>query len=205
MKKSRSENVINIEGKPGHSIFYKPLQEVISLDLPFDIQHRIDKMRSRLYNSSDDRLQVLLSALFIENAIGELLAAIMPNYKSSLQDNRDFTFSMQIEVARGLQLIPPHILNAADRIRDIRNDFVHELSIDTFDQLKPKKLQSMRDHLSNFTTRTFDKNSDVFQELVILTTAALHLYIEHVLQLSKFIRSSDFLSHLQTFLSQNQQ
>jgi hypothetical protein len=204
MEEPRPEDKIHIEGKPKRSVFHQPLRWALSLETPFEIQHRIDEIRLHLDNPPEDRLQVLLSALFIENAIGELLAAIMPGY-SSLRNNRDFTFSMQIEVARALRLIPSHILDAADCIRDIRNKFVHKLSLDTFDQLEPKKLQSMRDHLSHFTSRTYNRNADTFHELVTLTAAALGLYTVHVSQLSKFIRSPEFLSYLQTFLSQSQE
>jgi hypothetical protein len=79
-----------------------------------------------------------------------------------LQERRDFTFSLQIEVARALRLVPSQILGAADCIRHIRNKFVHNLSLDTFDQLEPEELKSMRDHLARFTSRTYDENADHF-------------------------------------------
>jgi hypothetical protein len=195
------EEVINIQGIQGESIFYFTMSACVSPDMVAGLQQKIDETLERVRELNDDRLLVLVGALIVENAIDELLAAIMPGFKS-LQDKRDVTFSIRIEITKALQVIPTRILNCADFVRRVRNDFIHDLSIDTFDKLTPSELQSMRDRLRSFNSQVVEDNAKVFSRLVLWITIALYTYTIHVSQLNDFIRDSGFLSGLQSFINE---
>jgi hypothetical protein len=204
------EKIIDIEGPVGITIFRRLFTWGTSseaLDVTLEgmsklIQPKVDDMLQYVKNLNDDRLLVLVSALIIENAIDGLLAAIMPGYEP-LREKRDFTFSMRIEIARALCLIPARILNCADFIRSLRNDVVHDLSIDRFDKFKPTQLQSMRDRLLSFTSEEQVESAEVFRYLATWTAVALYAYTIHVSQLDDFIRSDKLSAPFKTFLEQD--
>ena len=99
-----------------------------------------------------------------------------------------------------MPLIPSRILNGADFIRRLRNDFVHEFSIDTFGKLEPSRLQSMRDRLLAFDRKVPEKDARVFRLLALWNIVALYVYTIHVSSLNDLIRSPKFLVSLQTFI-----
>jgi predicted nucleic-acid-binding Zn-ribbon protein len=195
------EEVINIQGIQGESIFYKTMSACVSQDMVGGLQQKIDKTLEYVQELSDDRLLVLIGALIVENAVDELLASIMPGYKS-LQSKRDLTFSMRIEIVKALKLIPAKILNSADFVRKLRNSFVHDLSVDSFDKLDPSELQSMQDRLHGFSTEVIEDNARAFSRLVLWLTVALHIYTMHTSHLNDFIRDNRFLVNLQSFVNQ---
>jgi hypothetical protein len=196
------EEIINIEGPQGQSIFHHTMSYCVSQETIDGLQQKINEILKYVGELNDDRLLVLVGALIVENAIDELLVAIMPGYKS-LRDKRDFTFSMRIEITRALRLIPSRILNCADFIRGLRNDFVHDLSINAFDRLESPRLQSMRDRLLAFNPQVFEEDAKAFSQLVLWTGVALYVYTMHVSQLNDFIRSSKLPAILQAFVGQN--
>lgn len=199
MNKTKPEQEISIEGSKGYSVFYRAIIWCMPPDYEAELQSRIDKMLRHVQGLNNDRLLVLQSALIIENALDEMLAAIMPGYRQ-LQKKRDFTFSLRIEVAKALRLIPAKILSCADLIRSIRNDFVHNLSIDAFSRLEPLTLQSMRDKASNLNVQTYEEYADIFREFAVLTAVSLYVYTEHISRLNDFIRSKDLPPNLKAFL-----
>ncbi len=124
----------------------------------------------------------------------------MPGYKS-LRDNRDVTFSVRIELARALRLCPSRFFANADVVRRVRNDFAHDLSVDTFAKLPPGRVQSMRDSLSKFNPYDVPGKSDaeVFETFVVLLVLALQVYGIHVSRLNEFIRSKELFPVLKPF------
>jgi hypothetical protein len=193
------EKAINIQGAQGESIFYVPI--FVSYDMAAGLQQKINETLEWVRGLNDDRLLVLVGALVVENAVDELLASIMPGYKS-LRDKRDFTFSMRIEIIKALQLIPSRILNSADFVRGLRNSFVHDLSIDSFDKLAPSKIQSMQNRLHSFNPEVIEDNARAFSRLVLWLTIALYTYTMHTAHLNSFIRDDRFLVNLQSFINQ---
>jgi len=203
MDKPKPEQIIDVEGPSGESVFRRLISWCVPTGASERFQQKIDEeILAHVRELNDDRLLVLVGALIIENAVDELLAAIMPGYRS-LRDKRDCSFSMRVEIARALRLIPSRILNCADFIRGLRNDFVHDLSIEKLDKLKPSRIQSMRDRLSAFTSQEFEEEAETFRMLVVWTAVALYGYTMHVARLNDFIRSNEFYASLQAFLDQN--
>lgn len=200
MDELNQEKTINVEGPPGKSIFHRYLLWCLPQGAKEKFQRKIDdEILAPVRALNDDRLLVLVGALVVENTLNELLAAIMPSYKS-LQDNKDFTFSMRIEIAKALQLIPSRILNCVDFIRYLRNDFVHDLSVEGFDKLEQPKIQSIQDRLSDFTLQVYENNAEAFRTLVVFTALAMYGYTLHVSQLNNFIRSKNFKTKFKEFV-----
>jgi hypothetical protein len=202
---SKSDFVVRVEGPKGETIFsaYPWAASPQTID---ELNAKIAWALDHVSKAMDDRLLVLLGAMIVENAVDELLAAIMPGYKV-LQQNKDFTFSMKIELARALRLIPSWILGCADIIRSIRNDFAHELSINTFDKIKAAKIASMRDHVLQFNSGLISRNlpeelqapDGDFVVLVKLTAMTIYSYAADVKTLDDFLRSDGFIKHLARF------
>ena len=90
--------------------------------------------------------------------------------------------------------------NCADFIRDLRNDFVHDLSVKGFDNLEQSKIQSMHDRLSGFTPEKFEKIPEAFRMLVLCTAIALSGYATHVSRLNDFMRSPKFGQNLKSYV-----
>jgi hypothetical protein len=194
------DKIINVEGPPGKSIFRRFSSWCLPKDAEDRFQHKIDnEIFEPVSALNDDRLLVLVGALVVENTLDELLAAIMPGYKT-LRDKKDFTFSMRIEIARALQLIPTRILNCADFIRDLRNDFVHDLSLKGFEDLEQSKIQSLHDRLSGFTPMKLEKIAEAFRMLVSYTAIALYGYTIHVSCLNDYMRSAKFGESLKSYV-----
>jgi len=192
------DRIVRIEGEPGESIFCRPLQFALTQITEGQLQRRVGETLTRMREVADDRLLVLLGALIVENGVDELLGALIPGY-SDLRNRREFTFSTRIGLARALRLLPSRILTGADLIRRLRNDFVHDLSLDSFAGVEPRRLRSMRDRLTAFVPQVPGEESAIFTYLVLWTVVALGTYAEHVRLLNDFIRSDRFLRHLREF------
>jgi len=198
-KKTRNGKSLNIEGPIG-TIFTKPLKIVVENENLEKLQGLIDDIWGQLAESDNDRAIVLVGALIIENAIDMLLAAIIPKFKS-FNKKTDASLSMKIELARDLKIVPTRHLNVADRIREIRNDFAHDLVMNSFDKIPENKVESLRDFLDMYTKDESKGKSvkEVFQLLVTYSTLALWLFSKHVSLLDDFIRSDKLLDSLRDF------
>jgi len=196
MSKNQRKSVtvdIRLEGAPGLSVFQHLVYECVSPEEEKSIQDAVNETVDRVGNYKDDRALVLVGALLIENAIDGLLSALMPGYKA-LEEKKEFTFSLRIEFARALRLIPVHVLTAADTIRGIRNVFAHKLQIDTLAAIDSKQKKAIIDRLRDFGAKPAPDwdDADKFGHLVIVTTMALRMYKPHVTWLNEYIRSSQF-------------
>lgn len=193
--KMDDKKMIKFSGPKKESIFHCYIAEFLSTEASQEFQEKVDGIMSKVMSIKNDRLLVLLGALIIENSLDEFLSTIIFKYKT-LRDNRDFTFSMKILLAKSFRYIPNFIFNSVDCVRVMRNDFIHDLSIDSFEKMAPEKLQSMKQHLSNFVSEKYPSNDSMFRNLVLYTSLALFGYSSHVLKLSSFLRSKDFMKSL---------
>ena len=73
----------------------------------------------------------------------------MPGYETLLRE-ADFPFSMKIKIADALRLIPSRILTSCDLMRKVRNEFVHNLELQSFSQLDTKLLNEFAPHVREF-------------------------------------------------------
>src|SRR2546430_2053361 len=115
-----------LSGKPGDSAFTKPFLSLGSLE---EANARHPEFYRRMESSGDDRSYVLVAVMVVESMCDDILRKVIPGF-NTLRDNRDFGFSLKIELLRALRLIPPAIPRCADCVRQVRNEFAHNLSID---------------------------------------------------------------------------
>lgn len=192
--------IVKLEGPHSETVFSRPIEWCLEEDSRVKLQEEVNALMNHVADLNEDRLLVLVGALLVENKIHEFLSFIIPNYQSLLE-NRDFTLSMRIDLANALKLCPSRIFSCAHIIRKIRNDFVHDLSCQSFTNLNEGRLQSMRNQLAGFNPAFIVDKSDrqIFKDLVIMVAIALWVYCRHVIWLNKFIRSKDFYQVLRPF------
>jgi hypothetical protein len=97
-------------------------------------------------------------------------------------------------------LIPRHILNSADIVRKIRNEFAHDLSINYFDSLDEKKFKTkLRARFKEFfhdDTNTSPTVKDMFISVVETVIVGLGIYASNLRAVKEYIRSEDFRNEL---------
>ncbi len=200
MNSPETTKSLKISGPAGESLFHKPFSWCISGQEIERIQSKIDSQLDRIWELKDDRLLVLVGALIIENAVDDLLSSWMPNY-NTLTQNRDFSFSLRIEIARSMRLIPSRILGCADMVRKIRNEFVHSLDLDEFARLETPMRNSLRGSVKDFKLGSDNgiTDAEIFQNVVTFTSIALYAYAEQVRRMNEYVRSSAAQRHFQTY------
>lgn len=122
------------QGPQGESILSGPLWGMMA-----ERVNELPELFQKTAGLNDHRLLALVTAMIVEDRINKVLSAFFARPKL-IVDNDKFTFSMRIRVLEAANIIPLHITEACDIIRDIRNTFAHQLDITSFDQIdKPWK------------------------------------------------------------------
>jgi hypothetical protein len=194
--KPQKATIPNIEGTRGESLFYESLGWTVQEDLKLLSGHYKEYERV-LIKLGEDRLLVLVGSLSLEDDLDYFLAAYIPHYKY-LSENRDFTFSMKIDLGRSLCLIPKHLLDAADLVRYIRNEFAHNLEMTSFSSLKAKTKRKLRTSYK-VLYRTDRMNIPYSEKFGLVVGAVMHgfeIYTSHLRNARKFIYSDDFTNEL---------
>jgi hypothetical protein len=181
-------------GVPGESVFNKPF-------LTFPGHNELMDLFQKAEGANDHRLLAILTALIIENRCDKLLSAFLPRYKRLL-DSQNYTFSMKITLLESLAFIPPHITTVAHILRNIRNEFAHNLGKTNFDDLPDKikrSMRSMRDEVyRGFEAASTEERSllTVFKNLEFYCTTGLDFYVVNVAYLRKEIEKPQFMQML---------
>ena len=191
-----------ISGKKGESLFYNAdvFGDLIVMDDNFiPLSKKLTKYMNLVYRAKEERLLAIICAMSIEEALDSLLSAYIPDYRRIL-DNMDFTLSMKIEITNSLRLILKHIMNAADLVRAIRNEFAHDLSVDSFDSLDEKKFKSkLKARFKEFYPEEDISNmalSELFVQIVQSVVSALGIYECYSKVAKEYIYSDDFNNEL---------
>ncbi len=163
-----------LSGKRGECLLREPFMgEVVhaedwNLAVP-NFLRRINKLR-------DDRAMVIMSALTIEHYLDSVLACWIPKYRT-LSENRDFTFSLKLDLLDSCRLIPTYIMNYADCVRKLRNDFAHDVDADSIEELGTKKLSLLHGILqSHFGKEILKENSERDLVAILTHTVLLGLF-----------------------------
>ena len=199
MTDSQRKEIISIEGDKGASLFYRPLIDVIDQDRFGIIQGIIDDDFQKLDKLYDDRAFAIVGALCIENALDKFLSTWLVNYKKYLRDNKDFTFSSKVDLAKSTRLVPMRIFNSIDPIRRIRNIFAHHLEIDSFKkakEIRPGPFQSLYDKIKTFVEWNKQEDRETFKNLVIFIVLAIEVYTKHVEKVRNYIWTPEKLSEI---------
>ena len=96
-----------------------------------------EEIYAKLKNDSNHRSRVIMAGIITENYIDRFLKLFFVNF-TELTDIMAFNFSFKIKLIRSLNFIPADILKYCDCIRESRNQFAHNLDIETIDHIKPK-------------------------------------------------------------------
>lgn len=130
--------------KNKHSVFVSEkdnclFKEQFELWTRDDWNDDIPPFFKRLNKIDDDRSFVILATSVLEYQIERFLKIFIPKYELLINDYTNF--SIKINIIRAFNLIPPQFGEMCSIIKDIRNDFAHNLEIDNFaDAEKSKKL-----------------------------------------------------------------
>lgn len=192
---------LSIGGKKGESLFYDAdiFNSLIVMDKNFvPMSKQLTKYANLVYRAKEERLLALIGAISVEEALDSLLGAYIPNYKLILE-NTDFTFSMKVEIAYSLNLIPKHILNSSDLVRKIRNKFAHDINVDRFEYLDKRLKDNLKVrfkefyHEEDFSSMAY---SELFVEIIQSVVSALDLYKYYGKAAKEYIYSEDFIKEL---------
>lgn len=203
---NRKATPLDLECQKGEVVFYT--QVVHSSEMGKIFAESQDAMASyfqHVAKLSDDRLLVLTAELMIESAVENYLSAIMPEYENMLANNRGFSFSLGIKIAKALRLSPSKLFDGADTVRRIRNEFVHNLETKTFEELNPKLINEMELVLRTYFPKqplTRRPPREAFKGLALFTLLGITSYVPNIRSLSSFLRDDAFLQILEAFLNE---
>lgn len=130
MEDLNAEQVLNIEGPPGESLFRRLLIWLVPFDRMAELQRELDEYWAHYRDLTDERAIVLVGALVVEDSLDELITTFFPK-STTLLKKREFTFSLKTDLIRACKLIPSRILHHCDIVRELRNDFAHSLQLKT--------------------------------------------------------------------------
>ena len=187
--------IINIEGKEGESLFRRPVKWFIQEDFK-RIKEQYERYQKLIGGAKEERLLALISALSMEEALDLFLGAYITDY-ARLEEQRDFTLFLKIELARSLRIIPMHILDAAASVNTVRNKFAHKLKVDRFNSLDVGTQNNLKQKHKVFFPNNTDAGltiKDLFMHIVEAIIIGLGIYSSHVKVAKEYIYSVDFSS-----------
>lgn len=199
----KPEQIINIEGPAQESLFRRLLTWLLSshgtTEFQAGLQKELDAYWAHYKDLADERAVVLVGSLCVEDCLDRMINAFFPASKV-LHENRDFTFSLKIDILRACKFIPSRILDHCDLIRKLRNDFAHNLGLKTLSD-RGKKFQSVvqaiESYQPSYATNVSPRKR--FEELVALVCVALRAYTTHVESMRTFLDSQSFMESLKAF------
>lgn len=189
MTNLKPEEIINIEGEKGNSLFYRPIIHAVNQEKFNDVQKKLDSYLKEYEKISDDRALAIIGALIIENELDNFLAEWIKNY-SHLKNSKDLTFSFKVHLVISLKLIPRKILNAIEPIRKIRNVFAHNLDIGAFEEAREFDSDSflkLYDKIKTFIVWNKNDDKETFKMLVNIIILGLNIYTRHITKVQDFI------------------
>lgn len=135
---------MNKQNSKGHSVYISNKNNCLFKE-QFDSWERFDWNEDmppyfeRLNEISDDRSFVILACSVMEYQIDRFLKTFIP--KPEILINENTNLNNKVLIIQAFNLIPPHFVQIMNTIRNIRNDFAHNLNIDSFsDSEKSEKL-----------------------------------------------------------------
>ncbi len=147
---------------------------ISSTDSEIDFQMEGVRYLGNMAKVIDDRSFAIIGSSVIEREVEGLISILVPKLKS---DN--LTFHSKIQLLKAWELIPHILLDNANFVRKIRNNFAHKLDSDSLESLDEHKFIHMRRCLSanfghNLQKLQSDLPSVVFGHFVNETMAGIH-------------------------------
>jgi hypothetical protein len=139
MKTKKPKLVSVYQSKDGKCLFTKQFDFWESSNWNEDLPPFFDRLNA----IEDDRSFIILASAVLEYQINNFLKAFIPNYDILIETN----LVMKIKLIKAFNIIPGHFPDMFDNIRCIRNDFAHNLKIDSFNDLE--KSEKLKKHVEN--------------------------------------------------------
>lgn len=176
----------------------------------FDWNDDMPPYFKRLNEINDDRSFVILACSVMEYQIDRFLNTFIPKPEILINDNTNL--NNKILLIQAFNLIPPHFPLIMNTVRNIRNDFAHNLNIDSFsDSEKSKKLPG---HITEMK-RLWEKFRNdmcywnkgdslrlMYKDLWSVCVEGLRVYESNVRLFRQETEKSEFIEHLQKLSSE---
>lgn len=146
----------------------------------------------------EDRNAVIYFALFVEFHINKVVETLFPDFDSILGISKAST-NMKINLLASFRLFPNQVFASCRCINNIRNEFAHEFSINTLNELeylpnkrKSKTLKKLRQLRENYYgDYNYEEIEDTirnrFKSLCMNTVSAFRIYDPLVVELREKI------------------
>ena len=187
-------------GEKGQSLFHTFIIQVAEKELGL-MNDNYARHLSYLSKAKDDRLLAIVGALAVEEALDSLLRAYIPKYEIL-----DINMRTKTNLARSLTLIPAHLLEAVDAIREIRNEFAHYLQKDDFNFLTKKR----KDRLIKIFKELHPNNdvnsystSGMFSTTISGLLVCFGAYASNLKLAKEYIYSDDFFLKIKEIAKSN--
>lgn len=202
MRKGKTETFDVFKSEKGDSLFTEQFHLWNSSDWNKDLPPYFE----RLNKIDDDRSFVILSASVLEYQTDRFLKCFIPKYQILISTNTNF--STKINVIRAFNLIPSQIGEILDLIRNIRNDFAHNLSIDSFQDVEksetlPVHVKELERFWKKYESQMayWKKGSEtrlLFKDIWRVSLEALRVYEDNIILFRKETENKEFMNHLMT-------
>src|SRR5690554_6303 len=110
----------------------------------------------RLNNIDDDRSFVILATTVLEYQIDRFLEKFIPKYDCLI--DRNTSLNTKIRTIKAFNLIPSQFIEMINLIKNIRNDFAHNLTFDSFKNVPKteknliKNIEKLKEHWNNYSS-----------------------------------------------------
>jgi hypothetical protein len=191
--------MVHIEGPKGETLFWHLKEWLIQGRAP-ELQQHLDRLWVHYKDVQDERLLAIVGALCIEASLDGLLRQFAPKCDDFAR-SADVGFSTKISLARALCLIPSQVLNACDLVRQIRNDFAHNLEVARFQELDRARLDKLAPYVKAFNSKERDSQDlpALYRDMIGFTAMALAAYALQVGTLRTYLGTDGFRRHLKSF------
>lgn len=176
------------DGNSEESLFYKPMVDSFSKNDLNDFNHKIADIK-------DERLHAIVSGLVVETLLDRFLSLLMPKYDKYLL-NKDVNFSTKINILKAFAIIPVNIINCADCVRQVRNEFAHNLEKVKFEDLEDKIRNQIIGIYGNIYQKKNENLFECFRNLIFYYSSGIDLYMTNLSVLNSIIRSKEFIENI---------
>lgn len=193
------------ENKSNPKPFDELLFPYLNVRPVFPDKKAIDEALAHLDNAQEERALVIVGALLLEKAIDALLSAYVPGYES-LNEERDFTFSMKIKLAKAVNICPVELLHCVNTVRDVRNAFAHELSVLNLSKILKKNKDlavTLRQRMREYVGFDDGYETVAFRAFVRILVEQFYYYRLQAWLINEFIRSEELLPALNDFCNKH--
>lgn len=169
-----------------------------------DFKNDLPPFFKRLNKIKDDRSFIILATSVLEYQIERFLKVFIPDYQTLVNERTNL--ATKINIIKAFKLIPEHFPKMLHNIKNIRNDFAHNLKIDSFDDANESKdlqknIKEMRDLWEKFNAdmcywHENDPLIFMFKDIWRVCIEGLRIFESNVRLFRQETENKEFISHL---------